>query len=184
MRNRSTWCGAAAIAGGALLSCSLAASCSSDGGGGEGTASPLTLVSECDQICSQLSACGADAVSLEPQCTSACGDLAIVPAGCLDPFVAYVTCLAGVTSVQCSGNGAYVVVTPPSCEADRQAFLSCNAGPSPVAACLALPGNTSCATAPIGSPPTATFCVGQPPQCTSPQPNPLGLGVFCCPATN
>jgi hypothetical protein len=156
------------------------ASCSS-GGSSSGGASGLTLVSECDRICSQLSTCGATAASLEAQCTNACGNLALV-AGCLDPFAGYLTCLAGATSVQCGAGGQYVLVTPPACESYRQTFLACNAGPSPVSACVELPGNTSCATP--GSPAGvhAAFCVGQPSSCTSPQPNPLGLGTFCCPS--
>jgi hypothetical protein len=178
MTTYSTWLGRSALVGVALFT---DASCSSGGGGGAG-ASPLTLVSECDQICSQLATCGATAASLEGQCMGACGDLALVQAGCLDPFAAYLTCLAGATSIQCGAGGQYVVITPQSCDGDRETFLNCSAGPSPVAACVELPGNTSCQTAPVMS--AATFCVGAPAGCTSPQPNPLGIGTFCCPSSN
>jgi hypothetical protein len=153
------------------------AACSSDGGGGS-TTSPLTLVSECDQICSQLSACGATAATLEAQCMNACGSLSLVQVGCVNPFASYLTCLAGATSVQCQAGGQTVVVTPSSCETYRQSLLACNPGPSPVSACLALPGSGPCTA--VGT--VQTFCVGAPAACTSPQPNPLGLGTYCCPA--
>jgi hypothetical protein len=158
------------------------ASCSSGGSGGAG-ASPLTLVSECDRICGQLATCGASAASLQLQCSNACGNLSLVQAGCVDPFASYLTCLAGANSVQCGSGGQYVLVTPPACESSRQAFLSCNAGPSPVAACVQLPSNDACASA-VAPATHAFFCVGAPAACTSPQPNPLGLGTFCCPSTS
>jgi hypothetical protein len=119
---------------------------------------------------------------MELQCSNACGNLSLVQAGCVDPLASYLTCLAGATSVQCGSGGQYVLVTPPACESYRQAFLSCDAGPSPVSACVQLPGNNACGTtAPAGTRPV--FCVGEPAGCTSPQPNPLGLGTFCCPST-
>jgi hypothetical protein len=169
------------LAGGALVV--GVASCSSGGGGGGGP-SGLDLVSKCDQICAQVGTCGASP-ALVSQCQSACGDLALAPLGCLDPFAAYLACLGGANSVQCStGPGqAYVFVTPPQCEADRQNLVGCNAGPSPVAACVQLPGNSACG---IGAPAQMhdTFCVGEPSVCTSLQPNPLGIGTFCCPSTS
>lgn len=161
----------------------LAAGTSCSGSGStSSTATPLTLVTECDEICQQLASCGVTAASLQAQCSSACGDLWLVQAGCLDAFASYMACLAGATSVQCGAGGQYVVVTPPSCDSYRESFLTCSAGPSPVAACIALPGNTACGTvaAPSSNP---SFCVGVPEGCVSPEPNPLGLGTFCCPAT-
>jgi hypothetical protein len=177
MRTSSSRLGASGLVGALVLT--AVAACSSGGGGGGSGASPLTLVATCDQICGQLATCGATAASLESECMNGCGDLALVQAGCLDPFAAYLTCLAGATSIQCGAGGQYVIVTPPSCEADRETFLGCNAGPSPVAACVELPGNTACQTPGLPAAP-ASFCVGEPAGCTSPQPNPLGLGTFCC----
>jgi hypothetical protein len=109
---------------------------------------------------------------------NACGSLSLVQVGCVDPFASYLTCLAGATSVQCQAGGQTVVVTPSSCETNRQSLLACNPGPSPVSACLTLPGPGPCPG--IGTKPV--FCVGAPAACTSPQPNPLGLGTYCCPA--
>jgi hypothetical protein len=178
MRARTKWI-ARLVAVGALVV--AGASCSSGNGNGGGS-SGLRLVSECDQICGQAGTCGAPA-SVVAQCQNACGNLALVAPSCLDPFAAYLTCLGGATSVQCMAGGAYVFVAPPQCEADRQALVTCNAGPSPVAACVQLPGNSTCAA---GAPASMrdTFCVGEPSTCSSPQPNPLGIGTFCCPSTS
>ena len=162
----------------------VTASCSSSNSGGTPDNSPATLISKCDQICNNvLATCTSAAGAPYNACLSACGDLAVVPASCLNPFAAYLICIAGATSVTvtCGANRDYVLVTPPDCEADRQATLSCNASPGLVAACVALPGNTSCATPPAGSGSNPEFCVGAPTGCAPPTPNPLGIGVYCCP---
>jgi hypothetical protein len=162
----------------------LFAACSSSSGttittngNGSGAGSPGSLVSTCDTICNNLAPCGS--ASLDANCLSVCDNLNIVPASCVDSFASYLACLAGAKSVSCQAGGQYVLVTPPECQSDRQAFVSCNAGPSIVSACLGLSGNTSCAaTAPAEKP---VFCVGAPSGCTPPNPNPLGIGVYCCP---
>jgi|HubBroStandDraft_6_1064221.scaffolds.fasta_scaffold130392_2 hypothetical protein len=160
----------------------VSASCSSSGGGGGPDNSPATLINKCDQICSNVVATCTGASGAYNACLSACGDLAVVPASCLNPFASYLICLTGATSVTvtCGANGDVALVTPPDCEADREATLNCNASPGLVAACIALPGNTSCATAPAGSGTNPVFCVGAPSGCEPPTPNPLGIGVYCC----
>jgi hypothetical protein len=162
----------------------VAASCSSSNGDGAPDDSPATLISKCDQICNNvLAQCTGTAGAPYNACLSACDDLAVVPASCLDPFASYLICIAGATSVTvtCGSNGDAALVTPPDCEADREATLNCNASPGLVAACIALPGNASCATPAAGSAPNPEFCVGAPSGCAPPTPNPLGIGVYCCP---
>jgi hypothetical protein len=160
----------------------VSASCS----GGNSTnidTSPATLVSKCNQICSNvLAQCPSAAGAPYSACMSACNDLNLVPQSCLDPFASYLICLAGATSVTvtCGSGGDYVLVTPQDCEDDREATLSCNASPGLVAACIALP-STSCALPPAGGGANAEFCVGAPSGCAPPSPNPLGIGIYCCP---
>jgi hypothetical protein len=149
----------------------------SSGGIVLGGPSPVSLVSTCDNICNNVVAQCTASDSLYQTCTDACGDLSVIQQSCLDPFASYLTCLAGANSVQCGGGGQYVLITPPECEADREATLNCNAEPGIFAACIALPGNTSC-----GGEGGAVFCVGAPAGCTSPESNPLGIGVYCCPS--
>jgi hypothetical protein len=157
------------------------ASCSSSGTtNNRGDGSPLTLVSTCDQICNNVVAQCVPAAGLYNTCTSACGDLALLPSSCLDPFLSYVTCVAGATSVRCGADGTYVLITPSQCEEARQETLDCNASPGLVAACVALPGNGSCASPDLAGT-TPEFCVGAPNGCMSPVANPLGIGVYCCP---
>jgi hypothetical protein len=161
----------------------VTASCSSNNssGNGNGDSSPAKLVSECDQICNNVVAQCAGAASAS--CLSACNDLNLVPMSCLNPFLSYLVCITGATSitVTCGANGNATLVPPPDCESDRQATLNCNASPGLVAACIALPGNTSCAAAPAGGGPNPEFCVGAPTGCAPPSPNPLGIGIYCCP---
>jgi hypothetical protein len=163
----------------------VTASCSSSGNGsGNGGGSPAMLVSKCDAICNNvLSQCPSTLGGPYNACLSACGDLNLVPQSCLDPFLSYLVCIAGATSVTvtCGANGGAAVVTPPDCESDREATLNCNASPGLVAACIALPGNTSCAAVPAGGGPNPEFCVGAPTGCAPPTPNPLGIGIYCCP---
>ncbi len=171
--------------GGLFAACATAvtvASCSSSNNDGNGSnggvsgATPGSLVSTCDQICNHVVVQCAGASAL--QCLTACNDLDVVQGSCLDPFASYLLCLSGATSVQCEAGGQYVLVTPPDCAGDQQAVASCNASPSIVAACLELPGNNSCASIPASK---AMFCVGAPSGCQAPNPNPLGIGVYCCP---
>jgi hypothetical protein len=158
----------------------VTASCSSNGGGsGMSNSSPAMLVSQCDQICNNVVAQCA-AVAGAP-CLSACNDLNLVPSSCLNPFLSYLVCITGATTVTCGANGNAVLVTPPDCESDREATLNCNASPGLVAACIALPGNASCTAAPAGGGPNPEFCVGAPTGCAPPSPNPLGIGIYCCP---
>ena len=162
-------------AGVAALVGAMGAGCSSDNNnnnGNGGGASPATLVSTCDTICNNLSPCAS--ASLAAQCLNVCNDLNVVPATCLDPFASYLACLAGAKSVSCQAGGQYVLITPPECQSDRQAFVSCNANPSIIAACTQLQTNTSCAG-------KSVFCVGAPSGCAAPTPNPLGIGTYCCP---
>lgn len=149
----------------------------SSGGIVLGGPSPVSLISTCDSICNNVVAECTASDSLYQTCTDACGDLSVIQQSCLDPFASYLTCLSGATSVQCGAGGQYVLLTPPECEADREATLNCNAEPGIFAACISLPGNTSC-----GGEGGAVFCVGAPAGCTSPESNPLGIGVYCCPS--
>ena len=158
-------------------------SCSGGGHSNGLDESPATLINKCDQICNNiLATCASAAGAPYNACTSACNDLAFIPSSCLDPFASYLICVAGATSVSvtCGGNGDSVLVSPANCESDREATLSCNAKPGLVAACIALPGNASC-PAPMAAGPNAEFCVGAPNGCAPPSPNPLGIGVYCCP---
>jgi hypothetical protein len=158
---------------GALTHCS---------GGGSGSLgpTPATLVSTCDQICSNVVAQCSESVTLNAQCVNACGDLGLVQVGCIDPFASYLACIAGATSVQCGAGGQDVVITTPQCESDRQAVLTCNAPPGVVTACVQLPGNTACGPVAAGAA-SPEFCVGAPSGCQSPSPNPIGIGTYCCP---
>ncbi len=161
----------------------VTASCSGSGGNSNGfDGSPQTLISKCDQICNNVVASCAATAGLGT-CESACNDLGLVPQSCLNPFASYLICLSGAASVSvtCGANGDAALVTPDDCEADREATLNCNASPGLVAACIALPGNASCAAPPAGGGPNAEFCVGAPSGCEPPSPNPLGIGVYCCP---
>ena len=159
------------------------ASCSSGGGGGgrTGSATPANLVSTCDMICGNVVAQCAPATGLYGACISACGNLNLLPATCLDPFLSYLTCIAGATSVQCGADGQYVLITPQQCRSDREATLTCNASPGLIAACVALPGNDSCGSAGRAVSGNPVFCVGAPEGCVAPHANPLGIGVYCCP---
>ena len=160
----------------------VTASCSGSNNQGNGfDGSPATLISKCDQICNNIVA-QCTSVS-DNTCLSACNDLGLVPQSCLNPFASYLICLAGVTSVTvtCGANGDAALITPPDCDQDREATLTCNASPGLVAACIALPGNASCAAPPVGGGPNAEFCVGAPNGCEPPSPNPLGIGIYCCP---
>jgi hypothetical protein len=151
---------------------------SSGGGIVLGGPSPVSLVATCDNICNNVIAQCTDSDSLYQTCTDACGDLSVIQQSCLDPFASYLTCLVGGNSIQCGAGGQYVLITPPECEADREATLNCNAEPGIVSACIALPGNTSCNAEQGG----AVFCLGAPAGCTSPGPNPIGIGIYCCPS--
>jgi hypothetical protein len=146
-------------------------------GGSSGLGGPTTgtLVSTCDQICSNVVAqCTDGPANVFTDCLSACGALNIVQDSCLDPFASYLACIAGATSVTCGAGGAYVLITPAQCQGDLEATLNCNAAPGLVQACISLPGNTSCGAS------GAFFCVGAPAACSPPEPNPLGIGVYCC----
>jgi hypothetical protein len=151
---------------------------SSSSGGLLGGPSPLTLIGQCDQICNNVVAQCAGESGLLQTCQNACGDLSVIQNTCLDPFASYLACVAG-NAVTCTENGTYVLVTPPECEADREATLNCNAQPGIISACIALPGNSSCGANDAEGQPV--FCVGAPSGCTPPEPNPLGIGVYCCP---
>jgi hypothetical protein len=166
---------------GCLLLGALAHCSGSGGGSGNlGGATPASLVSTCDQICSNVVAKCAGSASLDAQCLAACNDVGLVQLGCIDPFASYLACMAGATSVQCGLNGQDVLITIPQCESDRQAVVMCNAPPGAVAACLQLPDNTPCGpSAPKAM--VAMFCVGAPTGCHSPAPNPIGIGTYCCP---
>jgi hypothetical protein len=160
------------------------ASCSGSDKGGNIDSSPSSLISKCDQICGNIVASCASAAGLPySTCLGACNDLQLVPSSCLNPLASYLICLAGATSISvtCGAGGDYALVTPPDCEDDRQATLTCNASPGLVAACVALPGNLSCTAVPVGGGPNPEFCVGAPSGCAPPSPNPLGIGVYCCP---
>ena len=187
LRNSLRGWSAIAVVGLASASCSSGNTSSGNGYGGGTTTG--TLVSTCDQICTNVVAqCGA-ASNLYGTCLSACGDLNLVNLGCLDPFASYLTCIAGATQVQCGADGQYVLITPGQCEADRQSTLTCNAEPGLIAACIAVPGNDSCGATTTGTglggtvtaAGRAEFCVGAPEGCTAPSPNPLGIGIYCCP---
>lgn len=162
--------GAASLVAFAVASCSSSSS-------GSGGATSGSLVSTCDTICNNLSPCAS--ASLDTQCLSVCNDLNVVPATCLDPLASYLACLAGAKSVSCQAGGQYVLVTPPECENDRQAWSSCNAGPSVIAACVQLATNVSCSGPAPGD--KAVFCIGAPSGCVPVNPNPLGIGRYCCP---
>jgi hypothetical protein len=171
-----------ALLGVAVASCSGGTSTTGGYYGGTGTSTnvPATLVSRCDTICSNVIANCLPATSLLGTCLDACNELNLLPLGCLDPFLSYLTCLAGSTQVQCGTDGTYVLITPPECQQARVDTLNCNASPGVVSACVALPGTSSCGTpGVVGSGPS--FCVGAPEGCNSPSPNPLGIGVYCCP---
>lgn len=146
-------------------------------GNGSGTGNPGSLVSTCDTICNNLAPCGSAA--LNDNCLSLCNNLNVATGTCVDPLASYLACLAGAKSVSCQAGGQYVLVTPPECASDRQTFVTCNPGPSVISACLQLSGNTSCASAAPAEKPV--FCVGAPSGCVAPNPNPLGIGVYCCP---
>jgi hypothetical protein len=162
----------------------VSASCSGGNSSSGFDTSPATLVSKCDQICSNIVAqCAAAAGAPFDACRSACGDLALIPQSCLNPFASYLLCVAGATSISvtCGPGGDSALVTPPDCEDDRQATLTCNASPGLVAACIALPANASCTLPPSGGGSNPEFCVGAPSGCAPPTANPLGIGVYCCP---
>jgi hypothetical protein len=153
---------------------------------------PGSLVTTCDSICSNVVAQCVPAAQLYGSCLSACNDLNLVNLGCLDPFASYLACVAGATSVSCSGDGNYVLITPAKCETDREAALNCNMQPGLVSACIAVPSSDACGAVAANSgsssgsptfesPGSPVFCVGAPEGCFSPQPNPLGIGIYCCP---
>jgi hypothetical protein len=154
----------------------------SSGGAQLGGPSPITLVSQCDTICNNVVAeCAGESDAPVGTCLDACGDLGdltIIQNTCLNPFATYIACVAG-NSIQCSENGQAVLISPPSCIAQREAALNCNAQPGIVSACIGLPGNTSCGPNQAEGQPV--FCVGAPANCQSPEPNPLGIGIYCCP---
>ncbi|MGH7270818.1 MAG: hypothetical protein ACREJ3_10350 [Polyangiaceae bacterium] len=159
---------------------------SSFGAGGLGGVGGFgsNLVTTCGQICNNVLAdCGV-ASSLWSECNSACGDLALVPAGCVTQFAGYLACLSGATSIHCDGRT--VEISPSSCAAQENEYELCNGGPSPIAACIALPpGNTACGMGAGGppGPPSAlkpVFCVGQPDGCSAAGQNPFGIGTYCC----
>jgi hypothetical protein len=182
MLDRKKTLRACLLAGATVL---MVASCSSGTSStGSANTSPAALVSDCDQICNNiLKTCTGVASVAYNTCLTACGDLSLVPSSCLNPFASYLLCEVGSSlSVTCGPNGSSVtLVTPPDCENDREATLTCNASPGLVAACIALPGNTSCAAVPVGGGPNPEFCVGAPMGCAPPNPNPLGIGIYCCP---
>jgi hypothetical protein len=164
----------------------------SSGSAGGGLNTPGTLVSTCDTICSNVVAECTGASDLLGTCLSACNDLNLVNLGCLDPFASYLACVAGATSVQCGGDGQYVLITPSQCNADREAALSCNAQPGLIAACISVPTSNECGSVVatdgdsgiptvVESPGQPYFCVGAPEGCFSPQTNPIGIGIYCCP---
>jgi hypothetical protein len=163
----------------------VSASCSGgNSNSGSFDTSPATLITKCNQICNNiLAACPSVTGLPYNACTNACNDLAVLPQSCLNPFASYLICEAGATSVSvtCGANGDAALITPPDCESDREATLSCNAEPGLVSACIALPGNAACGAPPPGGGPTTEFCVGAPGNCAPPSPNPLGIGVYCCP---
>ena len=143
-----------------------------------------SLVSTCDQICNNVVAQCAPESDFYASCLSACNDLNLVNLGCLNPFASYVACIAGAKSITCEGNS--VLISPPECAADRQAALDCNAGPGLVSACIAVPATGLCPSAgtsseSIGPTLQQVFCVGAPSTCSAPQPNSLGIGIYCCP---
>ena len=153
---------------------------SSNGAAGGVSAGGSSLVITCDNICNNvLAACTTPplAPGAYSQCLNACQNLDIVQSSCAADFAGYLACLAGANSVQCSGDGQYVVVSPPSCDAQLNAYANCTGGP-PLAACIEI----SSGSAPCDrhAPRTrALFCVGVPPaDC-----DPAGglLGPYCCP---
>jgi hypothetical protein len=160
----------------------VTASCSGSGGSGLDD-SPASLVSKCDQICNNVLMQCTSTTFAPDTCTSACNDLYIAPSSCLNPLASYLVCAVGATSVAvtCGPSGDGVFVSPQSCEADREATLNCNASPGLVSACIALPLNASCTVPPEGGGTNPVFCVGAPMGCAPPSPNPLGIGVYCCP---
>jgi hypothetical protein len=158
-------------AGGALLS-STGATAGSPAGGS-------SLVMTCDNICnSVLATCTNPPVSTDAyaQCLNACQNLNLVQSTCAADFAAYLACLAGANSVQCGGDGQYIVVSPPTCETQRSAYADCTGGP-PLAACIEVVDGTSCAAHQPRM--RVLFCVGVPPS----DCDPVGglLGPYCCP---
>jgi hypothetical protein len=148
--------------------------------GGNAAPSGSNLVLTCDNICNNVVAtCVSPPLSPDAymQCINACQYLNLVQSTCVADFAGYLGCLAGANSVSCSGNGQYVVVSPPTCEEQRNAYADCVGGP-PLAACIEIAQtSTSCAAhAPRNR---ALICVGvPPPDCDS-----TGglLGPYCCP---
>jgi hypothetical protein len=176
-----------------IVAAAAAAIACSDGGSGTRTTltgpggvlglpsfapAPANLVTTCDTICDHAVAqCGAP-VTIYGDCLSACGELNLVQAGCVDQLASYLACVSGATSIQCQGGGEYVLVSPPSCAAERAALSTCSGGP-PVAACVQVPvGNTSCPAATPAS--GALFCVGQPTGCDPAGSTAFGIGAYCC----
>src|SRR5271154_1476282 len=106
----------------------VTASCSGSGGGGIDD-SPGTLVSKCNQICTNVLASCTSTTLAPSTCTSTCNDLYLAPSSCLDPLASYLVCAVGATSVTvtCGAGGDGVFVSPQSCESDREATLNCNA---------------------------------------------------------
>jgi hypothetical protein len=151
-------------------------------GGSLSGASPSasSLVATCDNICNNvLATCVSPPLSPDAytQCTSACQNLNLVQSSCAADFAGYLACLAGANSVMCSGDGQYVVVSPPACDAQRNSYVDCTGGP-PLAACIeiARTGTTCDAHGPRTR---ALICVGIPP----PDCDLAGglLGPYCCP---
>ena len=139
-----------------------------------------SLVITCDNICNNVVATCVNP-PLSPnaygQCLNACQYLDVVQSSCVTEFAGYLSCLAGANSISCSADGQYVVISPPSCDAQRNAYTQCTGGP-PLAACI----ETSQGGAPCDKHSTGTrtlFCAGAPPpDCQS-----IGglLGPYCCP---
>jgi hypothetical protein len=172
---------------GVLAGCSGSSTTTTSNGNGSGSLlgaiqsipTPDTLVTTCEKICNNVVAECVEADSLLDTCLSGCEDLNLVSLGCVDPFATYLACLSGATSVTCQATADQISlqVTPPQCAADRSAAIECNAAPGLVSACIAVPGSSACDGS-FGSP---AFCIGAPDSCLSPEPNPLGIGVYCCP---
>jgi hypothetical protein len=147
---------------------------SSTGVGSPGTGS--SLVSTCAGICNNVLVTCSAPQAVYMQCLDACQNLDLVQSSCASDFAAYLTCLAGADSVRCGAGGQYVVLSPPSCDLQKQSYAVCSGGP-PLAACIEIsPNATMCATSSTHR--RALLCVGVPVGCDS-----RGglLGPYCCP---
>ena len=118
-------------------------------------------------------------------CMSACNDLALVPSSCLEQFASYLLCVAGATSVSVTcgsqrGLRAHLAGglrgrSPGDVELQRAAR-----GSSPRASRCRGTSRARCRR-PAGVP-TRSSASARRPAAPPPSPNPLGIGVYCCPS--